>query len=99
MSSHSYLAESWVSIRTILVGSVVLIPTTLVSLSRWKAIEEFSLLQSGTTGVNDSLSYGSSDELMTAVASSKCSWSYLKACEKALLMVMTLFGPGIFSLR
>ena len=70
MSSHSYLAGSWVPIRSVLVGSAGLIPTALVSLSGQKAIEEASLLQSGTAGVDDSLSYRSSDELTTAVASS-----------------------------
>ena len=99
MSSHSYLARSYVSIRTVLVGSVGLIPTALDSSSGWKAIEEVGLLQSGTAGVNDSLSYGSLDELMTTVVSSKCPRSHVKACEKALLMVMTPFGPRIFSLR
>ena len=73
MSSHSHLGGSWVPIRTILVGSVGSIPTTLVSSSGRKAVEEGGLLQSETVGVDDSPSYGSSDELMTAVASSKCS--------------------------
>ena len=98
-SSHSYLARSWVPIHTVLVGLVGSIPTALVSLSGWKAIEEVGLLQSGTAGVDDSPSYRSSDELMSAVVSSKCSRSHMKACEKALPMVMTPFGPGIFSLR
>ena len=57
------------------------------------------LLQSRTARVDDSLSRESSDELMTVVASSKCSWSHVKACEKVLLTVITPFGPGIFSLR
>ena len=69
-SSCSYLAGSWVSIRTVLVGSVGSIPTTLVSSSGWKVVEEVCLLQSGTARVDDSLSYRSLDELMTAVASS-----------------------------
>ena len=99
MSSHSYLAGSWVPIRTVLVGSVGSIPTALVSSSGRKAIEEVGLLQSGTTGVDESLSYGSSVELMTAVVSSKCSQSHVMACEKALLTMMTPFGPSIFSLR
>ena len=98
-SLHSYLAGSWVPIRTVLVGSVGSIPTALVSSSGRKAVEEVGLLQSGTAGVDDSLSYGSSDKLMTAVVSSKCSRSHVKACEKALLTVMTPFGPNIFSLR
>ena len=50
MSSYSYLAESWVPIRTILVGLVGSITTTLVSSSGWKAVEEVGLLQSGTAG-------------------------------------------------
>ena len=99
MSSHSYLVGSWVPIRTVLVGSVGSIPTALVSSSGQKAIEEVGLLQSRTARVDDSPSRGSSDELMTAVASSKCSRSHMKACEKALLTVMMPFGPGIFSLR
>ena len=70
MSSHSYLPGSWVPIRTILAGSVGSTPTALVSSSGQKAIEEVSLLQSRTTGVNDSPSCRSSDELTTAVASS-----------------------------
>ena len=57
------------------------------------------MLQSRTAGVDDSLNYGSSDELMTAVVSSKCSWSHVKACEKALPTMMMSFGPGIFSFR
>ena len=44
MSSHSYLARSWVPIHTVLVGSVGSIPTALVSLSGRKAIEEVGLL-------------------------------------------------------
>ena len=99
MSSHSYLAGSWVPIRAILVGLVGSIPTALVSSSGRKAIEEVGLLQFETAGVDDSPSYGSSDELMTVMASSKCSRSHVKACEKALLTVMTPFGPGIFCLR
>ena len=99
MSSHSYLAGSWVPICTVLVGSAGSIPTTLVSLSGQKAVEEVGLLQSRTARVDDSASYRSSDELMTVVASSKCSWSRVKACEKALLMVMMPFGLSIFSLR
>ena len=43
-SLHSYLAGSWVPIRTILVGSVGSIPTALVSLSGWKAVKEVGLL-------------------------------------------------------
>jgi hypothetical protein len=77
------------SICTVLIGSVGLIPTALVSSSGRKAIKEVGLLQSGTAGVDDSPNRGSSDELMTAVASSKCSWSTM----------MMLFGPSIFSLR
>ena len=99
MSSHSYLARSWVPIRTVLVGSVGSIPTALVSMSERKAIKEFGLLQSRTAGVDDSPSYGSSEELMTVVASSKCLQSHVKACEKVLPTVMTPFGLGIFSLR
>ena len=99
MSSRFYLAGSWALIRTVLVGSVGLIPTALVSSSGQKAIEEFGLLQSGTARDENSLSHGSTNEFMTAVASSKCLRSHVKACEKALLMVMTPFGPGIFSLR
>ena len=53
-----------------LVGSAGLIPTALVSSSGWKAIEEVCLLQSRTARVDNSPSRGSSDELMTAVASS-----------------------------
>ena len=64
------------------------IPTALVSSIGQKAVEEVGLLQSGTAGVDDSLSRGSSDELMTTVASSKCSRSHVKAFEKALLTVM-----------
>ena len=96
MSSHSYLVRSWVSIQTVLVGLAGSIPTALASSSGWKAIEEVGLLQSGTAGADDSPSRGSSDELMTVVASSR---SHAKACEKALLTVMTPFGPGIFNLR
>ena len=59
MSSHSYLAGSWVPIHTILVGSVGSIPTALVSSSGWKAIEEVGLLQSRTAGIDNSLSHGS----------------------------------------
>ena len=59
MSSHSYLAGSWVPIRTILARSVGSIPTALVSSSERKAIEEVSLLQSRTAGVDDSPSHGS----------------------------------------
>ena len=99
MSSRSYLAGSWVPIRTVLVGLVGSIPTALVSSSGWNATEEVGLLQSGTTGVDDSLSHGSSDELMTAVASSKCLRSHVKACEMVLPTVITSFGPGIFSFR
>ena len=99
MNLHSYLARSWVLIRTVLVGLVGSIPTALVSSSGRKAIEKVGLLQSRTAGVDDSPSYGSLNELMTAVASLKCSWSHMKACEKVLLMVMTSFDPGIFSLR
>ena len=44
MSSHSYLAESWVPIRTVFVGLVGSILITLVSSSRRKAIEEVGLL-------------------------------------------------------
>ena len=91
--------RSWVLIHTVLVGSVGSIPTTLVSSSRRKAIEEVGLLQSRTAGVDDSLSHGSSDELMMAVASSKCSRSHMKAFEKVLPIVMTSFGPDIFSFR
>ena len=61
MSSHSYLAGSWVLIRTVLVGLVGLIPTALVSSSGWKSVEEVGLLQSGTARVDDSSSRGSSD--------------------------------------
>ena len=61
-SSCSYLARSWVSIRTVLVWSVGLTPTALV--------RSVGLLQSGTTGIDDSLSRESSAELMTEVASS-----------------------------
>ena len=99
VSSLSYLARSLVPIRTILVGSVGSIPIALVSSSERKAIEEVGLLQSRTAGVDDSLSYGSSDELMTTVVSSKCSRSHVKACEKALPTMMMPSGPGIFSLR
>ena len=99
MSSHSYLAVSWVPICTVLVGLVGSIPTALVSSSGWNSIEEVGLLQSGTAGVDDSPSCGSSDELTTVVVSSKCPRSHVKACEKALPMVMMSFGPGIFSLR
>ena len=99
MSSHSYLAGSWVPIRTILVGLVGLIPTALVSSSGRKAIEGIGFLQSGTAWVDDSLSCGSSDELMTIVVSSKCSRSHMKACEKVLPTVMMTFGPSIFSFR
>ena len=99
MSSHFYLAESWVLIRTILVGSVGSIPTALVSLSGWKAVKEVGLLQSETTGVDNSLGHESSDKLMTAVASSKCSRSHVKAYEKVLPIVMMPFGPGIFNFR
>ena len=67
---HSYLVKSWVPIRTVLDGSVGLIPTALVSSSGWKAVEEVGLLQSRTAGVDDSPSCWSSDELTTAVASS-----------------------------
>ena len=70
MSSHSYLVGSWVLICTVLARSVGSIPTTLVSLSGQKAVGEVGLLQSRTARVDDSLSYGSSDELTTAVASS-----------------------------
>ena len=70
MSSHSYLARSWVPICTVLVGSVGSTPTALVSSSGRKAVEEVGLLQSRTTGVDDSPSCWSSDELTTAVASS-----------------------------
>ena len=77
VSSHSYLSRSWVPIRTVLVGSVGSIPTALVSSCGQKAVEEVGLLQSGTAGVDDSPSYGSSDELMTVVASSKCSRSHM----------------------
>ena len=49
--------------------------------------------------VDGSPSHGSSDKLMTVVASLKCSRSHMKACEKVLPMVMTLFGPGIFIFR
>ena len=80
MTSHSYLAVILVPIHTVLVGSVGSIPTALVSSSGRKAIEEVGLLQSRTAGVDDSLSRESSDELMTAVASSKCSRSHVKAC-------------------
>ena len=90
MSLDSYLAESWVSIRTILVGSMGSLPTTLVSSSGRKAIKEVGLVQSGTAGVDNSPSHGSSDELTTMVASSKCSWSHVKACEKALLIVIVI---------
>ena len=69
MSSHSYLAGSWVPIRTVLVGLVGSIPTALVSLSGRKAIEEVGLLQSRTAEIDDSPSHGSSDELTTVVAS------------------------------
>ena len=99
MSSHSYLAGSWVPICTVLVGLVGSIPTALVSSSGQKAIEEVGLLQSRTAGVDNSLSRGSLDELMTAVVSLKCSRSYVKACKKALPIVMTPFGLGIFSFR
>ena len=99
MSSHSYLAGSYVPIRTVLAGSVGSIPTVLVSSSGRKAVEEVGLLQFGTVGVDDSPSCGSSNELMTAVASLKCSRSHMKACENALPTVMMSFGPGIFSLR
>ena len=64
-----YLGRSWVPIRTILLGSVGSIPTALVSSSGQKAIEEVGLLQSRTTGVDNSLSHGSSNELTTVVAS------------------------------
>ena len=70
MSSHSYLARSWVSILTVLVGSAGSTPTALVSSSGPKAIEEVGLLQFGTAGVDDSPSRGSSDELTTVMASS-----------------------------
>ena len=70
MSSHSYLAGSSASIHTILVESVGSIPTALVSSSGWKAVEEVGLLQSRTAEVNNSLSQGSSAELMMVVASS-----------------------------
>ena len=76
-SSHSYLAKSWVLIRTILVGSVGSIPTALVSSSGQKAVKEVGLLQSGTAGVDDSPSRGSLAQLMMAVASSKCSRSHV----------------------
>ena len=99
MSSHSYLAGSWVPIHTILARLVGSTPTALVSSNGWKAIEEVGLLQSRTAGVDDSPSYGSSEELMTVVASSKCLQSHVKACEKVLPTVMTPFGLGIFSLR
>ena len=70
MSSHSYLAGSWVPIRTVLVGLVGSIPTALVSSVGWKALDEVGSLQSGTAGVDEFPSFGSSAELMTAVASS-----------------------------
>ena len=70
MSSHSYLVRSWVLIRTVLVGLAASIPMALACLSGRKAIEEVGLLQSRTTGADDSLSYGSLDELTTVVASS-----------------------------
>ena len=98
MSSHSYLARSWVLIRIVLVGSVGSIPTALVSSSGLKAVEEVGLLQSRTAGVDDSPSHKSSNKLMIIVASSKCSRSHVKACEKALPTVMMPFGVGIFSL-
>ena len=66
-SSHSYLVGSWVLIWTVLVGSI---PTALVSSCGQKAIEEVGLLQSGTAGIDDSSSRGSTDELTTAVVSS-----------------------------
>ena len=90
---------SWVPICTVLARLVGSTPTALVSSSGQKAIEEVSLLQSRTAGVDDSPSYGSSDELMTVVASSKCSRSHMKVCEKALPTVMMPFGTGILNLR
>ena len=45
-------------------------PIAFISSSGWKVDEEVGLLQSGTARVNNSLSHGSSDELMTVVASS-----------------------------
>ena len=47
-----------------------LIPAALVSSSGRKIVEEVGLLQSGTAGVDNSPSRESSEELMTAVASS-----------------------------
>ena len=70
VSSHSYLAGSLVPICIVLVGSVGSIPTALVSSSGWKEVKEVGLLQSETAGVDNSLSHGSSEELMTIVASS-----------------------------
>ena len=70
LSLLSYLARSLVPICTILVGLAGLIPTTLVSLVRWKALEEVGPLQSGAARVIEFLSSGSSVELMMAVASS-----------------------------
>ena len=69
-SSHSYLAGSLALIHTVLVGSVGSIPTALVSSIGWKAVEEVGLLLSGIARVDDSLSQGSSAELMTVVTSS-----------------------------
>ena len=70
MSSLSYLVRSFILIYTILLGSVESIPTVLVSSMGWKALDEVSSLQSGTTGVNEFLSCRSSAELMMAMASS-----------------------------
>ena len=50
MSSHSYLAGSWVLICPILVGSVGSIPTTLVSSSGRKAIEALVCCSLGLLG-------------------------------------------------
>ena len=70
MSSHYYLAGSWVPIHTILVGLLGSISTTLVSSVGWKVLEEVYPLRSGTTGVAEFLSFGSPVELMMVVASS-----------------------------
>ena len=69
-SSLAYLVGSLVLIRTVLVGLLGSISTALVSSVGWKALEEVGPLHSGTAGVVEFLSSGSSVELMTAVVSS-----------------------------